>query len=697
MNTRERRSNAGNRMKALLQQEVDKMQQRTEHMDQDELDLLFKEDDDDEDFDIDPLTQRKSQTNGNSEVESITKDSEDQDLVMSSDSDISDSEVMKDGSDEEAQIRREEKLQKRKRQKLKNRSTTVIKRKKPSGDNEPISRKKRSNSVQLNPESLLQAERRTSKRSSVVANKLKVYENLSQAEQKRKIIRERLKKTREKAIEHILTQEDRMAIALETEKFNLLSLNKYKELELSKKQTRLALQQREKIKFKPQEIVETLLSTTWNISPEVEIEDELYWSNELKKREKKKRKYVRKSKKGDETVSDTKKDNTNAANDVETREYETKNIPDQKEDNLDKSIKQNPENTGSPVEKNVTKDETENITKTGILDGTTDNSIDTNKATDKGTLGEGDRTKETINCHPQEDNANPLTEAAPTNAKDETMNIYSSSHGEHNQKNENEENIKKQVSFDINPTIEIIENSTQDSTTANVEPASPSLSASSQENTLQSVTSTGLEDLEEPKPIYEGPLQQVSKNFLTKYSVKHNLTFTLEFESPYFFDYVTPDRNHLSPDSFRPLIHSRLSDNDMIAETEGIVKEGVEILPNLDILTTFRKFGEFDRKFEKILKVSEIKNEDIKINTPAPMGIYTANNNVKKLCLINNKSCKYFDPNLGVPYSDLISYKIIQDIQNSGESDEYKWFGFRNGGVYLKAKERHAHGVPDGF
>ncbi|KAG0655177.1 hypothetical protein C6P45_003144 [Maudiozyma exigua] len=696
MNTRERRSNAGNRMKALLQQEVDEMQQRTEHLDQDELDLLFKEDEDDEDFDLDPLTRRKSQTNEESELESIPKDDEDQDLLISSDSDISDSEATKEGSEEEAQIQREEKLQKRKRQKLK--KTTIIKRKNISEHNEPIKKKKRSNSVQLNPESLLQAERRTSKRSSVVANKLKVYENLSQAEHKRKIIRERLKKTREKATEHILTQEDRMRIALETEKFNHLSLNKYKELELSKKQNRLALQQREKIKFKPKEIVQTLLSTTWNISPEVEIEDELYWSNELKKREKKKRKYVRKSKKKEDAAIDTTKSETNATTDIDKKDSQSEVSSDLKRNILEESIKKEPDIAGPPVEEsNITEEGVDSILQTREPIERTGNDVDTSKTMDSNVLEEVDGTIESTDRNSQEDNTKYLTETIPTVTKDEIANIYSNSEEDHNQENSNEKNIKKQVSFDVNPSIEIIENTAKNKTTANEEPTSPNSSISSQESTPQPVTSTNLGVLEEPKLIYEGPLQQVSKNFLTKFSIKQNLTFTPELESPYFFDYITPDRNVISSDSFKPIIHSRLSEDDMIAETEGLEKENIEILPNLDILTTFRNFGEFDRKFEKVLKVSEIKNEDIKINTPAPMGIYTENNNVKKLCLINNKSCKYFDPNLGVPYSDLTSYKVIQDIQNSGETGEYKWFGFRNGGVYLKAKERHAMGVPKGF
>ncbi|SMN19541.1 similar to Saccharomyces cerevisiae YDR485C VPS72 Htz1p-binding component of the SWR1 complex, which exchanges histone variant H2AZ (Htz1p) for chromatin-bound histone H2A [Maudiozyma saulgeensis] len=692
MNTRERRSNAGNKMRALLEQELGEMQKRTDHFDQDELDLLFKEDEEDEDFDVQFNGSRKSK----SVDESETEVNQDEDMAFSSDSD-NDEETVEE-SDEEAAILKEEKLQQRKRQKRK-RTANIIKKKSSTKNDttseQPI-KKRRYDPVQLNPESLLQAERRTSKRSSVVANKLKVYENLSQAEEKRKIIQERLRKTREKAIEHILTQEDRMRIALETEKFNLLSLNKYKELELSKKQSRLALQQRQKLKFKPQEIVETLLSTSWNVSPEVEIEDEKYWSEELKKREKKKRKYVRRAKKKDTEDSidpkDTNNLNTKSSNSLEgVGQSETLSTQPTEGNNDIKNVAENaepdPKIKSAIPSLSITSEETKNNDQT--------------KETHLVTTPETEIQTES-NSSPKPDNN--ISETIEETNASKTLNEQSSTMHDSSIKLSvnspdvaNSEKGKKQVSFNTEPSIAIIENEPNHSSLKNEISLSPGSPISSNENTPPSLISAEVDDVEEPKPVYQGPVQQVSKNFITKFSITPNLAFSTELESPNFFDYLNPDRDQHVSDTFKPLIKSRISDSDLLFETDGIENEKIELVPNLDILTTFRMFGEFDRKFEKVLKATEVKNEDLKITTAAPMGIYTSNNNVKKSCLINNRSCKYFDPKLGVPYSDLTSYKIIQDLQNSAETMEYQWFGFKNGGIYLKVKERHARGVPEGF
>jgi len=694
MNTRERRSNAGNKMKALLEQELDEMQKRTEHFDQDELDLLFKEDEDDEDFDAQPTSHRKSKSVDESETEA----NQDEDMVFSSDSD-NNNEIVEE-SDEEAAILREEKLQQRKRQKRK-RTTNIIKKKSIVKDDttskQPVKRR-RHDSVQLNPESLLQAERRTSKRSSVVANKLKVYENLSHAEEKRKIIQERLRKTREKAIEHILTQEDRMRVALETEKFNLLSLNKYKELELSKKKSRLALQQRQKLKFKPQEIVETLLSTAWNVSPAVEIEDERYWSQELKKREKKKRKYVRKAKKKDtEDSIDVK--NTNQSNTANHYEYEEVKLGlPLKSDGIDENnTKTHDRNVKLDSEGlHINPDDTKNIHESKEIPLVKTSSTEMPKKSrhsstqDKNITGTHEITNLATSLEGDSEDTTPPNKSSTTFG----LNLDVKSNPP---ELTNHENRKKRVSFDTKPSIAIIGTDTNLSPSTNEMQLSPGSPTSSKEGSPQSITSTEADDMEKLKLIYEGPVQQVSKNFITQFSITPNLTFSTEFDSPNFFDYLNPDRNHHSSDAFKPLVQSRISDADLLFEADGIEKEEIELVPNLDILTTFRMFGEFDRKFEKVLKTTEVKNEDLKISTPAPMGIYTSNNNVKKSCLINNRSCKYFDPNLGVPYSDLTSYKIIQDLQNSGDTREYQWFGFKNGGIYIKVKERHAKGVPEGF
>ena len=257
--------------------------------------------------------------------------------------------------------------------------------------------------------------------------------------------------------------------------------------------------------------------------------------------------------------------------------------------------------------------------------------------------------------------------------------------------------VKKQVTFDNTPNVTIIDTELPASKGADGASAPIASPSSSNEGTPQSEDPTDQSIEEEEQLVYEGPFQQISKNFLTKFKIASDLSFTSDPRSTNFFEFLNQERHRISPDSYKPLIHSKLSEDDQLIENSGLSKGDTDLVPNLDILTTFRSFGEFDRKYEKVLKVVEVKNDDIKITTPAPVGIYANNNTVKKPCLINNKSCKYFDPNLGVPYSDLDSYKLIQDLQNAGEDGEYKWYGFRNGGVYLKTTMRHAKGVPEGF
>lgn len=700
MNTRERRSNAGNKMQALLQQEIDEMQNRTEHLDGDEIDLLFQEDEEDEDFAVDaPRSKGKGQ---------------DEDMVFSGDSDSDDdNNNEEEEEDEEAALQREEKLQRRKKQKKSRASAIVRKRVSPtedavtSKDTVQPARKKRHGSDQLNPESLLQAARRTSKRSSVVANKLKVYEKLSQAEEKRKIIQERLRKTRAKAQEELLTQEDRMRIALETEKFNLLSLNKYKELELSKKQSRLASQQRQKLKFKPQEVVMTMLSTTWQVGPLAELDDQRYWDAELKKREKKKRKYTRRTKKkiaeeeaaakaeslgdsGEKTSQATEGEvliTPNADTTTITKEEDTVETTQPEKILEDASLPPKPEDSTVDIENK--EKEVEVVKEEPRIEGVSSKPAVEEQDTPGSTIDHEEMTApDTNNANSTEPgNAPEVQETNKTENRDTTDDRSTTP----------STTTRKQVTFDNTPNVTIIDSELPTSKgvdTPSVTSASP---ASSNESTPQSENPIDNSMEEELQLVYEGPFQQTSKNFLTKFKIASDFSFTSDPRSTNFFGFLNQDKHNISPDAYKPLLHSKLSEDDILSENSRVSTENTNLVPNLDILTTFRRFGEFDRKYEKVLKVVEVKNDDIKITTPAPVGIYANNNTVKKPCLINNKSCKYFDPNLGVPYSDLDSYKIIQDIQNAGEDGEYKWYGFRNGGIYLKVKARHAKGVPEGF
>lgn len=308
INTRQRRSNAGNRLQKLLEQEIEELQTRTQALDEDEIDLLFKEDEEDADFEMVDDEDNESHNEEENEIDNAdgkeesevpteSKDSELQDEdVMLSDSSSEDEPDNQDDESGEKELIRQERLKKKKLQKLR-KKPLVIKRTAPIIDSENKTKKRKVSSDVINAEDLLSNNRRTSSRSSVIQNKLQVYEKLSQAEKRRQIIRERMQKSRDKEQIKVLTQEDRMRIALETEQANLLSLNKYKEQEVSKKQHRLAMQQRQKMKFKPGEMIITELSTTWEVTPVMEIEDYEYWKEQIEKRNKKKKKYPRKPRK----------------------------------------------------------------------------------------------------------------------------------------------------------------------------------------------------------------------------------------------------------------------------------------------------------------------------------------------------------------------------------------------------------------
>lgn len=137
--------------------------------------------------------------------------------------------------------------------------------------------------------------------------------NCLKLEKKRKVIQERIRKHKEQEAKYILTQEERLRIAKETEKLNILSLDKFKEQEIWKKENRLALQKRQKLKFQPNETILQFLSTAWLMTPLMELDDRKYWQEQLNKRDKKKKKYPRKPRK---TLSSNQQDTPDGKKEV---------------------------------------------------------------------------------------------------------------------------------------------------------------------------------------------------------------------------------------------------------------------------------------------------------------------------------------------------------------------------------------------
>lgn len=740
MATRERRSNAGNKMKKLLAQEVEEMQSKTESLNDDELDLLFKEDAEDEDFESGQSAESDVEVDDVEEQE-VTEQVEDNDLLVSeSDEEVSEQE----DEDNENEIKRQESLQQKRKRKTK---PPIIKRKaaKPVGVTSPAEAVKKKTTYEvLKAESLLVSDRRTSKRSHVVANKFEVYEKLSLAEEKRKIIQERLKKHKEKQDEKVLTQEDRLRMSLETEKFNVQSLDKYKEQEISKKQTRLAIQQRQKMKFKAGEPIISELTTSWIVTPVMEYEDKLYWDEQLKKREKKRKKYPRRqtkkkspgpgtkdsklkaqSKEGEAEVKqenqhgnenpevtatnstandliNTKPDDVRPNNGAELEPSKTaddgKVQESVKADNSDKSdsvIKDNLNATGdvhngpvnienAPVDEKVADQAEEQ--KDQLMEKPNNKPEETSSATETTQPS----TDIDLNKTDQQEEVatSPQTNVRSSQAVQEKAVAQESSTAQPEQSEASPE-VKQE-----NNTAEQAHVSFADTT------CSPSNKQSSDESKTGQPNDSSAPELiddngTEEELVFEGPSQEVSRNFVTVYNFGSD-SCNVDFKSSLFGSQWQASHNQRS---------MNVENICKITMPEDPIKssEKSPIVPDLSFLSNFPVFGEYGKRVVYDVGLNTGKEMEIEIKTQPPTGVLFSNS-VRKKCYITSKECQYFDPKNGVPYSDVEAYKVIQEVQNPlGDGTEdtpnphYQWFGFGNGGVYLDALQRPAKGVPEGF
>lgn len=743
MATRERRANAGNKMRKLLQQEVEEMQSKTEALDDDELDLLFREEAEDEDFDG---AESAGSDGGGEDGEVVDKDEEhngsqeevDNDLLVSeSDEEVSD----QDDESNENELQRQESLQRKRKRKTK---PPIIQRKapKPAGATSPaeVTKKKATYEV-LKAESLLVSDRRTSKRSHVVANKLEVYEKLSLAEEKRKIIQERLKKHKEKQNEKALTQEDRLRMSLETEKMNVQSLDKYKEQEIYKKQTRLAIQQRQKMKFKVGEPIISEITTSWIVTPIMEYEDKLYWDEQLRKREKKRKKYPRRQskKKGPGRGSkEIKEEAQHEEEKVEMKEEKGKDeavdlkdakdhitegpgalqpkdaTTDQVAVNADLAVEKE---EGQSQDTNLSSDPPSNptsganvesaVAKTESLERSTspDKAVGFDKTFAEGQGTKSDETtrmdqsstssKDTENIDGKKTHTTPL----PGNIQN--SHDTSGSLIDQKQAVDKETAGEKLKTCDGAPKVEGQVNSAEKVHVSLAETGAPipnlNSTASPKPEQASSLVTPELTDdnFTEEELIFEGPPQEVSKNFVTIHNFGMD-SCNVDFRASLFGPQWQASQNQRSMDVENICKISMPDNSNQISESSPVV-------PDLSFLSNFPVFGEYGKRVVYDIGLDTGKEMEIDIKTLPPSGVLFSNG-VRKKCFITSKECQYFDPKNGVPYSDVEAYKVIQELQNPlGDGNEenpnphFQWFGFKNGGVYLNALQRPAKGVPEGF
>ncbi|QLL34342.1 hypothetical protein HG536_0G02010 [Torulaspora globosa] len=732
MATRKRRANAGSKMKKLIAQEVEEMQSKTESLNDDELDLLFKEDAEDEDFE-----DGKSEESGVEELveQEAASQVEDNDLLVSeSEEEVSE----QDDESNEKELQRQESLQQKRKRRSK---PPIIKRKaaKAVGTASPAEAVKKKTAYEvLKAESLLVSDRRTSKRSHVVANKLEVYEKLSLAEQKRKIIQERLKKHKEKQNEKVLTQQDRLRLSLETEKLNLQSLDKYKEQEISKKQTRLAIQQRQKTKFKPGEPILRELTTSWIVTPIMEYEDKLYWDEQQRKREKKRKKYPRRQAKkkspapaGKDSKLESQQKNGETAVKNENGKAEMAIGNESKDPGTmgpgavkpsDVTEGQNDGAAGLNGGQKSVKNgiSSSNVQRDSMRQAESEPAVIETESRDQMVLIDQGMEQKGLTIESSERKVDEIAINAVTGQPAVSENSRNEDQISQQDELSSSSQIKVESSQNVDgsaadqPPVCLQPENSEVFTEKNGEPSSaggPHVSFA-ETDTLQAgqqvsdvSKSVGVNESATPEliddngteeeMILEGPAQEVSKNFVTVYNFGSD-SCNFDFRASLFGPQWQGSHNQRAA-NVENICKISLPENPLSSSEKS------PIIPDLSFLSNFPVFGEYGKRVVYDVGLNTGKEMEIEIKTQPPSGVLFSNG-VRKKCFITSKECQYFDPKNGVPYSDVEAYKVIQELQDplgSGSEDSpnphFQWFGFKNGGVYLDMLQRPASGVPEGF
>ncbi|SCU80726.1 LADA_0B09186g1_1 [Lachancea dasiensis] len=680
--SRQRRSNAGSKMQKLIDQERQELQERTANLDDDEINLLFQEEEGDEEFKAD------------------TKRRKDEDDVFSESDEESDGE-----EDDEAGERELEQQERKRRKQQKKHTIPVVKKRATSTDmvSKPLYE-------QPKAESLLLDNRRTSKRSSVVANKLQIYEKLSLAEKKREKIQNRLRQTKAKMAFVELTQEDRLRQAEETELINTQSLTRFREEEIYKKETRAAMNLRRKVKFAAGEIMLRVNTTGWKVTPAMEVADREYWELQLSKRHKKKKKYTRRKKnkdnaKGEENsgiatpgVEIIKPESTGpSANPIQDdKPVDTQSDVSIKKPTVEdrRAASTGPDVPGIPDVQSPKRSAQDSMddhnaenSSTGIIEESRE--LGTEKPFKESNHG---IKHSVLQVYPKKD------QTGYEEATDKDDNVTSGV-TEENISAENPELSKpelnpKQVSFAAENEVSTFDHSLPPNTPLSKEPsAEPEYSRQDSEDLMDEVD--GETDASE---IYEGPEQLVGRNFVTVY--------TFPEENPKVHDI----RPYIFGEQWAQPLNSRSEDVETIAKitNKQVGDEWLDLsaslIPDTSIFETFPGFGEYDKKVSTEVAEETDTKLKLELKTPAPTGVILPNG-VRKKCLITNRECQYFDPKNGVPYADVDAYKTVQELQDpigEGGSEEdprprFKWFGFARGGIFLDMKRLPAKGVPVGF
>lgn len=308
VNTRKRRSNAGSRLKQLLSAE--------ERPDEDDdVDLLFVEDDNDGEYqsasDEEPEEASEAEQESQSDTDAplkkkrrsreATVEADDEDVqegedegedegdtTTSSEAEPEDNDEMFSDSSEESseedsdagekELQKAERAKKRERQKKQKHQIPAIKKASTT------LRKPKRVYEAPKADTLLSESRRQSSRQTAVQNKLDLVEKLKEEEQRRSSLKPVQK------IEYVeMTQEERLAEAIETEKYNISTLNKYQEQEVDRAKRRREMMMNKRRKLTDVMTIKSCIKFV-EIEEEREYEKFLLTRDVMKKKDRRGRK-----------------------------------------------------------------------------------------------------------------------------------------------------------------------------------------------------------------------------------------------------------------------------------------------------------------------------------------------------------------------------------------------------------------------
>ncbi|ANZ73895.1 BA75_00167T0 [Komagataella pastoris] len=711
--TRERRANAGSRLKQLLQQEeLDIGTQGFEQDDDDEnVNLLFQEDENDDEF-VEDYGEEEEEEDEDEEDEEDqgnvspkkAASEEPNDEMFSSESEISASDS--DESEGERELRREEKLKRKKRAEKAKFIPPVINK------STPIRTKPK---TKVTADSFMNSSSRASTRKSAVENKLAIVERLKEEEERRS----KLKPVIRKEVV-ALTQRERLAEAKTTERTNVLSLNKFheQEQERKEKQKQMMLNRRKKLQN-----VLRFYSASALVYPIDELEDlekvkkiEAEFMKSHKKRVYKKRKKkteVTKDETTDTPKGEIKVESSENAKDEkkddnalkEANGLDSKVTDKQGEDPLTKDDEKQDEAISLAVEESPDKNgiptEIDTVENRDIVMEDAPNFTEVVESTASPVLSSKENTENTENENAQLKEASEPTVdikievEAPTEPSQKAKKVSF-----------NEESSQLEFSTE-SPVASLINNNIKetevkaDVNQTSIKPESETEIESETEPHTQSDGNHEEEegiDSKEKEVQYEGPPQFVARNMIELLEFSKKLT-KLEYTKYILGDQaVLPAQRRTS--HLKPLI--RIKQQPTMIETLFIPYSSTHEKEFHEILT-LPKFGEENKTVHKQLLVKESDTKKIEIITPAPIGIYLPNGS-KKICPISGKPASYFDPKNGVPYASVEAYRVLKDVQD----EQFAWIQPDKGGEYSRYKGgigaylqrwdvRHAKNVPDWF